>query len=136
MAFGRSFPEALQKAMRSLEKKGSSFSWDFTESLDELMEKIATPTQDRLIQVQRALALGASIEEVFDKCAIDPWFLSQIDEINRKAVEIKSAGELSLELLKSAKQMGFSDQQIGQLRSTSASEILKIRERLGLFPVS
>ena len=135
MAFGRSFPEALQKAMRSLEKKGSSFSWDFTESLDELMERIATPTQDRLIQVQRALALGASIEEVFDKCAIDPWFLSQIDEINRKAVEIKSAGELSLELLKSAKQMGFSDQQLGQLRSTSASEILKIRERLGLLPV-
>ena len=135
MAFGRSFPEALQKAMRSLEKKGSSFSWDFTESLEELMEKIAIPTQDRLIQVQRALALGASIEEVFAKCAIDPWFLSQIEEINRKAVEIKSAGELSIELLKSAKQMGFSDQQIGQLRSTSASEIMKIRERLGLFPV-
>ena len=135
MAFGRSFPEALQKAMRSLEKKGSSFSWDFAESLEELMEKIAIPTQDRLIQVQRALALGASIEEVFAKCAIDPWFLSQIDEINRKALEIRSAGELSIELLKSAKQMGFSDQQIGQLRSTSASEILKIRERLGLFPV-
>ena len=135
MAFGRSFPEALQKAMRSLEKKSSSFSWDITESLEELMEKIAIPTQDRLIQVQRALALGASIEEVFAKCAIDPWFLSQIEEINRKAVEIKSAGELSIELLKSAKQMGFSDQQIGQLRSTSASEILKIRERLGLFPV-
>jgi len=135
MAFGRSFPEALQKAMRSLEKKGSSFSWDFPESLDELMERIATPTQDRLIQIQRALALGASIEEVFAKCAIDPWFLSQIDEINRKAVEIKSAGELFLELLKSAKQMGFSDQQIGQLRSTSASEILKIRERLRLYPV-
>lgn len=135
MAFGRSFPEALQKAMRSLEKKGSSFSWDFTESLEELMEKIVIPTQDRLIQVQRALALGASIEEVFAKCAIDPWFLSQIDEINKKAVEIKSVGELSGELLKSAKQMGFSDQQIGQLRSTSASEILKIRERLGLFPV-
>ena len=135
MAFGRSFPEALQKAMRSLEKKGSSFSWDITESLEELIEKIAIPTQDRLIQVQRALALGASIEEVFAKCAIDPWFLSQIEEINRKAVEIKSAGELSIELLKSAKQMGFSDQQIGQLRSTSASEILKIRERLGLFPV-
>ena len=135
MAFGRSFPEALQKAMRSLEKKGSSFSWNFTESLEELMEKIATPTQDRLIQVQRALALGASIDEVFAKCAIDPWFLSQIEEINRKAVEIKSAGELSIELLKSAKQMGFSDQQIGQLRSTSASEIMKIRERLGLFPV-
>ncbi|NBQ00679.1 MAG: carbamoyl-phosphate synthase large subunit, partial [Actinobacteria bacterium] len=135
MAFGRSFPEALQKAMRSLEKKGSSFSWDIKESLEELMEQIATPTQDRLLQVQRALALGASIEEVFAKCAIDPWFLSQLVEINRKAEEIKSAGELSPELLKSAKKLGFSDEQIGQLRSTSALEILKVRERLGLFPV-
>ena len=135
MAFGRSFPEALQKAMRSLEKKGSSFSWNIKESLEELMEQIATPTQDRLLQVQRALALGASIEEVFAKCAIDPWFLSQLVEINRKAEEIKSAGELSPELLKSAKKLGFSDEQIGQLRSTSALEILKVRERLGLFPV-
>jgi len=135
MAFGRSFPEALQKAMRSLEKKGSSFSWDIKESLEELMEQIATPTQDRLLQVQRALALGASIEEVFAKCAIDPWFLSQLVEINRKAEEIKSAGELSPELLKTAKKLGFSDEQIGQLRSTSALEILKVRERLGLFPV-
>ncbi|NBQ66183.1 MAG: carbamoyl-phosphate synthase large subunit [Actinobacteria bacterium] len=135
MAFGRSFPEALQKAMRSLEKKGSSFSWDIKESLEELMEQIATPTQDRLLQVQRALALGASIEGVFAKCAIDPWFLSQLVEINRKAEEIKSAGELSPELLKSAKKLGFSDEQIGQLRSTSALEILKVRERLGLFPV-
>ena len=135
MAFGRSFPEALQKAMRSLEKKGSSFSWDIKESLEELMEQIATPTQDRLLQVQRALALGASIEDVFAKCAIDPWFLSHLVEINRKAEEIKSAGELSPELLKSAKKLGFSDEQIGQLRSTSAIEILKVRERLGLFPV-
>ncbi|MFM7500701.1 MAG: carbamoyl-phosphate synthase large subunit, partial [Actinomycetota bacterium] len=135
MAFGRSFPEALQKAMRSLEKKGSSFSWDISESLEELMAKIATPTQDRLLQVQRALALGASIDEVFARCAIDPWFLSQIAEINSKASEIKAAGDLSLELLRSAKGMGFSDQQIAQLRGTTASEILKMRERLGLFPV-
>jgi carbamoyl-phosphate synthase large subunit len=135
MAFGRSFPEALQKAMRSLEKKGSSFSWDISESLEDLMAKIATPTQDRLLQVQRALALGASIEEVFSRCAIDPWFLSQIAEINNKASEIKAAGDLTLELLRSAKEMGFSDQQIGQLRGTNASEILKVRERLALFPV-
>ena len=120
MAFGRSFPEALQKAMRSLEKKGSSFSWDISENLEELMTKIATPTQDRLLQVQRALALGASIEEVFARCAIDPWFLSQIAEINSKASEIKGAGDLSLELLRSAKGMGFSDQQIAQLRGTTA----------------
>ena len=135
MAFGRSFPEALQKAMRSLEKKGSSFSWDISERLEELMEKISIPTQDRLLQVQRALALGASIEEVFARCAIDPWFLSQIAEINSKASEIKAAGDLSLELLSSAKGMGFSDQQIAQLRGTNASEILKVRERLGVFPV-
>lgn len=135
MAFGRSFPEALQKAMRSLEKKGSTFSWDISESLEDLMAKIVTPTQDRLLQVQRALALGASIDEVFARCAIDPWFLSQIAEINRKASEIKAASDLSLELLRSAKEMGFSDQQIAQLRGTNALEILKVRERLGVFPV-
>jgi len=135
MAFGRSFPEALQKAMRSLEKKGSSFSWDISENLEELMKKIAIPTQERLVQVQHALALGASIEDVFARCAIDPWFLSQIVEINSRAMEIKNAPELSLELLRGAKAMGFSDQQIAELRGDSSSDVLRLRERLGLFPV-
>ena len=135
MAFGRSFPEALQKAMRSLERKNSTFSWDFPESLPELLSVIGSPTENRLLQVQRALALGATIAEVHKISGIDPWFLAQISSINAMADEIRSASELTIELLRKAKRLGFSDQQIGELRKVTASEIFKLRDRFDLHPV-
>jgi carbamoyl-phosphate synthase large subunit len=135
MAFGRSFPEALQKAMRSLERKNAVFTWNFENQLPELLQQIQVPTENRLLQVQKALALGASIDVVHDKSGIDPWFLAQIQEINFIASEIASTAELHRELLKRAKQYGFSDQQIAELRNTSSSEIVKLREKFELFPV-
>ncbi|NDF43945.1 MAG: ATP-grasp domain-containing protein, partial [Actinobacteria bacterium] len=77
MAIGRSFPEALQKALRSLEKMGASFKWR-TEDLSELPRKISIPTEFRLQQVQSALFNGASVDEVYKITRIDPWFLEQI----------------------------------------------------------
>ena len=135
MAFGRSFPEALQKAMRSLEKKNSTFSWNFTETRDELLEAVSIPTENRLIQVQKLLALGESVESVHKRSGIDPWFLTQIQSINLMADQLKSAPDLSAELLRKAKKLGFSDSQIAECRNTTASEILKIRERLEIYPV-
>ena len=135
MAFGRSFPEALQKAMRSLEKKNSTFTWNFEDELPELLEQIPIPTENRLLQVQRALASGASIELVHDKSGIDPWFLAQIQEINLIASEVAGASELNRDLLKKAKRFGFSDHQIAELRKTSAGEIAKLREKYEIFPV-
>ncbi len=135
MAFGRSFPEALQKAMRSLEKKNATFSWSIQEDLTTLLNEISVPTEDRLIKVQRALALGASVDEVNRRCGIDPWFLTQINEINALAVKIKGAADLNFEILREAKRWGFSDQQIAELRSSSASEVRKVRDRLDLHPV-
>ena len=135
MAFGRSFPEALQKAMRSLERKNAVFTWNFEDQLPELLQQIQVPTENRLLQVQKALALGASIDVVHDKSGIDPWFLAQIQEINLIASEIASTAELHRELLKRAKQYGFSDQQIAELRNTSSNEIVKLREKFELFPV-
>jgi len=135
MAFGRSFPEALQKAMRSLERKNAVFTWNFEDQLPELLQQIQVPTENRLLQVQKALALGASIDVVHDKSGIDPWFLAQIQEINLIASEIASTAELHRELLKRAKQYGFSDQQIAELRNTSSNEIVKLREKCELFPV-
>jgi len=135
MAIGRSFPEALQKAMRSLERKNAVFTWNFEDQLPELLQQIQVPTENRLLQVQKALALGASIDVVHDKSGIDPWFLAQIQEINLIASEIASTAELHRELLKRAKQYGFSDQQIAELRNTSSSEIVKLREKFELFPV-
>jgi carbamoyl-phosphate synthase large subunit len=83
MAIGRSFPEALQKALRSLEKNGSNFSWQQAD-LQTLMAQIGTPTEFRLQQVQSAMHNGASVEDVYQITKIDRWFLEQIHLINEQ----------------------------------------------------
>jgi carbamoyl-phosphate synthase large subunit len=136
MAIGRSFPEALQKALRSVEKKGMSFRWDSEGlSLEDLMEKIRIPTEYRLQQVQMAMHLGATVEEVFAQTKMDPWFLAQIEGINRMASTVALASELSEELIRRSKRLGFSDLQLASLRKISESEIRLTRERLNIRPV-
>ena len=138
MALGRSFPEALQKALRSLEKKGAGFTWPDRPSESEvaqLLIDMKIPTEARLGQVQRALHFGADIESVYAATKIDRWFLQQISTINAMATEIKTAAELERKLLFKAKRMGFSDQQIATLRESSESDVRKLRERFDLHPV-
>ena len=136
MAIGRSFPEALQKALRSVEKKGTSFSWSASgQDLATLMREMRVPREFRLQQVQRALFLGASIEEVFAATKIDPWFLSQIDEINSVARDIIDAQELNVNNLLRAKRAGFSDQQIADILEKPVAEISATRVRLNIRPV-
>ncbi len=136
MAMGRSFAEALQKALRSLEKKGSTFSWEQSgESLDSLLSKIGIPTEWRLQQVQRALWLGATIEEVHAISKIDPWFLAQIQGINELANEISAASTLGVDLLRKAKVNGFGDAQIAALRNVSEAQIRSDRGSLNIHPV-
>lgn len=135
MAIGRSFPEALQKALRSLERKESEFSWPVDIDLPLLLEEISVPTEKRLQQVQWVLAAGVSVDEVHSRTKIDPWFLHQIVAINDCAIEIRDAHELSKELFTRAKRMGFSDRQIGLLRNVSPIEVMTTRHRLGLHPV-
>ena len=134
MAIGRSFPEALQKALRSLEKTDASFTWTGGD-LDTLMKQIAIPTEFRLQQLQLAMHLGATVEQIYEVTKIDPWFLEQINLINQKAMEIASSGELTKSLLRSAKKMGFSDQQIANLKNVSAAEILLARNTFNLHPI-
>ena len=135
MAMGRSFPEALQKALRSLEKKGSEFSWAISRAKDELLESMKTPTEFRLQEVQQGLALGLSIDKVHIATGIDPWFLSQIELINRMATELKDSADLTPELMRRAKRMGFSDRQIASLRGIQESEVRSQRWRTGVRPV-
>jgi carbamoyl-phosphate synthase large subunit len=138
MAIGRSFAEALQKALRSLERKEAPFAWPAPAKAGELaalLKAIEIPTEYRLQQVQRALWWGASIDEVFTACKIDRWFLNQIIELNEAAKIIALPGELTFELLQSAKQLGFSDQQIANLRGLAESEIRAARLNLNLHAV-
>lgn len=135
MAMGRSFPEALQKALRSLEKKGAEFNWDFARSKEDLLESMKIPTEFRLQEVQQGLALGASVADVHAATGIDPWFLAQIQLINQLAEELKSSADLNIEILRRAKRMGFSDRQIGKLRGIDENEVRALRWRNSIRPV-
>jgi carbamoyl-phosphate synthase large subunit len=136
MAIGRTYSQALQKALRSLEKRGSSFHWGpNTTPLKDLVEIIRKPTDGRIVDVQQALLKGASIDEVFEATKIDPWFLDQIVLINEVAEQVRSAKDLDFETIRNAKMHGFSDQQIAQLRRLSEFDVRSIRHELGLRPV-
>ena len=136
MAIGRSFPEALQKALRSVEKKGSSFSWNVDVSEREtLLSQISIPTEFRLQQVQRVMSLGVSIAEVHRLTKIDPWFLAQIEGINELAVEIQLSGEPNADLLRKAKTKGFSDQQVAELTGSTEINVRATRSRWNIRPV-
>ena len=136
MAIGRTYSQALQKALRSLEKRGSSFHWGpNTTPLKDLVEIIRKPTDGRIVDVQQALLKGASIDEVFEATKIDPWFLDQIVLINEVAETVRLAKDLDVETLRHAKMHGFSDQQIAQIRRLSEFDVRSIRHGLGLRPV-
>ncbi|MEV7694392.1 carbamoyl-phosphate synthase large subunit [Microbacterium sp. NPDC089189] len=136
MAIGRNYATALQKALRSLEKRGSSFHWgEEPRSLEELLEISRTPTDGRIVVLQQALRKGATIEQAFDATAIDPWFLDQIVLINEVADHIREADELDAETLRIAKEHGFSDVQIAQLRGIDEPQVREIRYALGVRPV-
>lgn len=136
MAIGRTFTQALQKALRSLEKRGSSFHWNPTTTpLADLLESIKRPTDGRIVDVQQALLKGGTVEQVYERTKIDPWFLDQIVLINEIAMEMKSALDLSPELLIKAKGYGFSDSQIAELRRLSEADVRSLRHRENIRPV-
>ena len=138
MAIGRSFPEALMKALRSLERKEAIFTFP-KEIPDErkasLLESMKIPTEYRLQQVQLAMWSGATMEEVYSATKIDRWYLRQIEIINQTAAQIALPGELNQEILRTAKSMGFSDLQISRLRSITEEEVRKARHHLNIRPV-
>ncbi|MDP1711311.1 MAG: carbamoyl-phosphate synthase large subunit [Candidatus Nanopelagicaceae bacterium] len=138
MAIGRSFPEALQKALRSLERKEAPFAWpvERSESMKlALLSSMQVPTEYRLKEVQQALWFGATIDEVNAATKIDKWYLTEIELINAQAAEIATPGELTPDLLRSAKQMGFSDLQISYLRGVPEEDIRRQRQHLNIRPV-
>ncbi len=142
MAIGRSFPEALQKALRSMESRGAPFGWDEPPGdAAELLRRCAVPHDGRLGTVHQALRAGASVADVVAASAIDPWFVDQIAHIEEIAELVPGgrptgpAQPLDAGTLRLAKGAGFSDAQIGQLRGMSEASVREIRWGLGVRPV-
>ncbi|MEJ7689100.1 MAG: carbamoyl-phosphate synthase large subunit [Nocardioidaceae bacterium] len=136
MAIGRNFTEALQKALRSLEKRDAVFSWLGTPAdKDDLLRRAASPHDGRLRVVMDAIRAGATVDEVYAATGIDPWFVDQLLLLHEVAQRVATAETLTPGLLRQAKRHGFSDQQIAELTGSSAEVVRGVRKALGVRPV-
>ncbi|HPU12953.1 MAG TPA: carbamoyl-phosphate synthase large subunit [Aeromicrobium sp.] len=138
MAIGRNFTEALQKALRSLERPDAVFTWsqEWVElDKEDLLMRASVPHDGRLKLVMDALRAGATADEVFEATKIDPWFVDQLALLNEVAAELIAADRLTPELLRHAKRHGFSDAQIGRIRGLSEDVVRGVRQSLGVRPV-
>ncbi|MCL5887270.1 MAG: carbamoyl-phosphate synthase large subunit [Actinobacteria bacterium] len=137
MAIGRTFEEALGKAMRSLENGRYGMGADGKDSFDEhkFDYMLATPTEDRIYYVAEALRRGRTIEDVHHLTKIDPWFLRRIEAMVEVEREVASAGGVSVidePLMRKAKQHGLGDAQIGWLTGQPEAEVRTRRLDLGV----
>ncbi|HEY2520416.1 MAG TPA: carbamoyl-phosphate synthase large subunit [Streptosporangiaceae bacterium] len=136
MAIGRSFPEALQKALRSLEAAGSSFSWTGEPGdKSDLLRRVATAHDGRLVTVHQALRAGVSVAAIVSASGIDPWFVEQLAYIEHIAGKVRRGPGMDPATLELAKGAGFSDPQIGQLRGMTEAGVREVRWGLGVRPV-
>jgi carbamoyl-phosphate synthase large subunit len=142
MAIGRNFQESFQKALRSLELGYDGFDEQVSlplneEATDKLAYELRWPGPARILYVADAFRAGWSLEQVFDATKIDPWFLSQIEDLVREEAKLREEGFDSLELprLRALKRKGFSDARIGHLVAREEHDVRARRRKLGLHPV-
>ncbi|MDP9417542.1 MAG: carbamoyl-phosphate synthase large subunit, partial [Actinomycetota bacterium] len=137
MAIGRSFPEALQKALRSTEKRDAPLSWAGRPdpgAKEALLARAGVPHDGRLNVVLQALRAGASVDEVYDATEIDPWFVDQIALLDEIAGALRDTG-LTPDLLRRAKRHGFADAQIAEIVGQTEDLVRALRHALSIRPV-
>jgi len=146
MAIGRTFKESFQKALRGLEVGSFGLGCDRLDlwgtpeqpSLDDVHTRLATPGAERAWYLRYALQYGMSIDEIYEITGIDPWFLDNLAQIVELEEELRSVGtleNLSDELLRTAKQAGFSDRQLATLLHVSEMDVRRQRRRRGIVAV-
>ncbi len=142
MAIGRTFPESLQKALRSLEQGRLGLGCDPAEaqladiSDEDLLAHAAIPTADRIQQVGALLHRGVTIDAVHEATGIDPWFLDQMSMISEERTALVDGGiaGMSTRAWRRAKRLGFSDAQLAHLWTISEDEVRAAREAVGVLP--
>ncbi|MFC0219633.1 carbamoyl-phosphate synthase large subunit [Pseudochelatococcus lubricantis] len=142
MAIGRTFPESLQKALRSLETGLTGLDeieipgFGQGDDRNAIKAAIGTPTPDRLLFVAQALRLGLSREEVHASCKIDPWFLAQIEDIIGLEARVKVHGlPQTAKAFRQLKAAGFSDSRLAVLAGRTEAQVRAARRALGVRPV-
>ncbi len=139
MAIGRTFQEALQKGLRSLEIGAAGLD-DLKKDVpvETLRERLRTPNAERVFYIKHALQKGMTVEQVFELTRIDRWFLHNIGQIVDLENHIRGYRgkwqEITAELLKSAKEYGFSDIQLARLLDADEVSVFKFRHQKGVTP--
>jgi carbamoyl-phosphate synthase large subunit len=142
MAIGRTFKEAFQKGLRALETGRPGWSTAARLIDDRLADEapatlrgaLRQPTPERVFQVKRALEAGTTVEELHELTGIDPWFLSQMEELVAAERAFRALPAVSADALRRMKRMGFSDRQLGDLRGESEADARARRHGFGLRP--
>src|SRR3989442_6910860 len=132
MAIGRTFKEALQKSIRSLEQDRWALTLDRETTEEELRRLLRIPTPERIFAIGDALRAGISTAEIHALTKIDPWFLENMREIVELEPEIARRGLGDGDTLRRAKEMGFADHRIAQLTGTTEAEVRGARHRHGI----
>ncbi|MEQ8249786.1 MAG: carbamoyl-phosphate synthase large subunit [Oceanibaculum nanhaiense] len=143
MSIGRTFQESLQKALRSMETGLTGLNEVDIPGIEgdkvdraTVIAALTKSTPDRLLRTAQAMRLGLSVEEIYDACAIDPWFLRQIEElVTAEAIIRKSGLPEDKQGLHRLKQMGFSDARLAELAGLSEDEVGARRRILDIHPV-
>jgi carbamoyl-phosphate synthase large subunit len=142
MAIGRTFKEAFQKGIRALEidrpgwVTGARPEDDRLESdgRDDLLAALGRPTPERVFQIKRALETGVTVAEIAARTHIDPWFLSQLEELVDAERGYRAAGEPDARSIRAMKRLGFSDRQLAALRGETEEAARQRRWALGIHP--
>tara|TARA_Y100001934_G_C12386765_1_gene796662 strand:- start:5230 stop:8469 length:3240 start_codon:yes stop_codon:yes gene_type:complete len=142
MAVGRTFQESLQKALRSMETELTGLDeieipgWSDGNNRQAIIAALGQPRPDRLLVVAEAFRAGLPIDSIQNACKIDKWFLEQINEVVLIEQIIKSDGlPKCKEEFENLKRMGFGDERLGKLSKMDSSDVTKLRQELGVFPV-
>ncbi len=135
MAIGRTFEEAIQKAIRSVDFNNLGFN--DTNALMSIKGELQTPSDQRLFAIANAMAAGYSVDDIWELTSIDKWFLSRLKGLSDfgKLMTTLNSSTVTPPLLRKAKQLGFSDRQLAKFLSSNELAIRRLRVEAGIAPI-
>jgi carbamoyl-phosphate synthase/aspartate carbamoyltransferase len=135
MSIGRTFEEAIQKAIRAVDV--SNLGFQETNALMSIDQELQTPSDQRMFAIANAMHSGYTVDKIWELTNIDKWFLSKLKGLSEfgKLMSTKKVGEVPSSLFRQAKELGFSDKQLSIFWSTNEQTVRKHRLEYDIMPV-
>jgi carbamoyl-phosphate synthase/aspartate carbamoyltransferase len=135
MSIGRTFEEAIQKAIREIDP--SNLGFNETAALMGIDQELQTPSDQRLFAIANAMKSGYSVDKIWEMTQIDKWFLSRLKDLSdfEKQMSGYNTATITMPLMKRAKALGYSDRQLAKFWDTNELAVRRVRVDAGIFPV-